>query len=88
MRFKLSSILFKFYDSKLTEMIQPAVTQICSEIKRINVPDDQFEPLPDLSTTNMGTTLFELYLILKRLLTLGKCTYTTAGNGLDLYALF
>lgn len=72
LQFKLSSILFEFYDRKLTELIQPIVTQICSQIKRIDVPDDQFQPLPDLSATNMGTTLFELYLILKRFLTLGK----------------
>lgn len=71
MQFKLSSVLFKFYDSKLSDLIQPIVTQICGQIKRIHVPDDQFEPLPDLSATNMGTTLFELYLILKRFLTLG-----------------
>jgi len=45
---------------------------VCNNIKRLDVPDDQFLYLPNLDNVNMGTTLFEVYLILKRYVALGK----------------
>lgn len=38
----------------------------------LDVPDDQFEYLPNIDNVNMGTTLFEAYLVIKRYNTLGK----------------
>ncbi|XP_037945402.1 protein unc-13 homolog 4B isoform X2 [Teleopsis dalmanni] len=67
-----STVLFKFYDKKLTEIIEPIIVKISANMERLNVPDDRFEYLPNIDNVNMGTTLFELYIVLKRFLTLGK----------------
>ncbi|XP_052857968.1 protein unc-13 homolog 4B isoform X2 [Drosophila gunungcola] len=67
-----SAILYLFYDSKLAEICKSIIIEVCNNIKRLDVPDDQFEYLPNLENVNMGTTLFEVYLILKRYVTLGE----------------
>lgn len=65
-------MLFKFYDEKISELCESIVVNVCRHIKKLDVPDDQFEYLPNIDNLNMGTTLFELYLILKRFLAMGK----------------
>ncbi|KAL9892595.1 protein unc-13 homolog 4B isoform X1 [Glossina fuscipes] len=72
MRLNFSAVLLKYYDKKLVEIVKSIVSEVCGNIKRLHIPDEQNEALPDLSEINMGTTLFELYLVLKRFLTLGK----------------
>lgn len=67
-----SAVLYLFYDSKLAEICKSIIIEVCNNIKRLDVPDDQFEYLPNLENVNMGTTLFEVYLILKRYVQLGK----------------
>lgn len=54
------------------EISQGIVKGVCSNIKMLDVPDDQFEYLPNIDNVNMGTTLFEAYLVIKRYNTLGK----------------
>lgn len=75
MRLNFSAVLLKYYDKKLVEIVKSIVSEVCGNIKRLHIPDEQNEALPDLSEINMGTTLFELYLVLKRFLTLGICIY-------------
>lgn len=72
MKISFSTILYKFYDNKIAEIAFTIVCDVCSHIKRIDVPDDNFEELPNIDNVNMGTTLFELYLVLKRYLAMGK----------------
>ncbi|XP_065722259.2 protein unc-13 homolog 4B isoform X3 [Drosophila suzukii] len=67
-----SAILYLFYDSKLAEICKSIIIEVCNNIKRLDVPDDQFLYLPNLDNVNMGTTLFEVYLILKRYVALGE----------------
>ncbi|XP_037732487.1 protein unc-13 homolog 4B isoform X1 [Drosophila subpulchrella] len=67
-----SAILYLFYDSKLAEICKSIIIEVCNNIKRLDVPDDQFLYLPSLENVNMGTTLFEVYLILKRYVALGE----------------
>ena len=64
-------MLFKFYDGKIAEIAKSIVTEVCSHIKRLDVPEDHTDDLPEIDDVNMGTTLFELYLVLKRFLTFG-----------------
>lgn len=64
-------MLFKFYDEKVAEIAKSIVTEVCGNIKRLDIPENHFEELPDIDDINMGTTLFELYLVLKRFLALG-----------------
>lgn len=71
-RVNYSTTLFLFYDSKLVEICKTNVIDVCKNIKMLDVPDDQFEYLPNIDDVNMGTTLFEVYLVLKRYNTLGK----------------
>lgn len=54
------------------EISQGIVKGVCSNIKMLDVPDDQFEYLPNIDNVNMGTTLFEVYLVIKRYNILGK----------------
>uniref|UniRef100_A0A1B0B5E7 Uncharacterized protein n=1 Tax=Glossina palpalis gambiensis TaxID=67801 RepID=A0A1B0B5E7_9MUSC len=70
MRLNFSSVLLKYYDKKLVEIVKSIVSEVCGNIKRLHIPDEQKEVLSDLSEINMGTTLFELYLVLKRFPTL------------------
>ncbi|XP_034664063.1 protein unc-13 homolog 4B isoform X4 [Drosophila subobscura] len=71
-----SAILYLLYDSKLTDICKSIVKDVCNNIKRLDVPDDQFEYLPKIDNLNMGTTLFELYLVLKRYVQLGESLCT------------
>lgn len=73
-------MVFKYYDSKIVEIAKPLIDQVCSHIKRINTNDDQLLNSKS-GELNMGTTLFELYLVFKKLVALGnivhliKCYY-------------
>lgn len=85
-RINYSSTLYKFYDAKLTEISKSIVMETCANIKRLDVPDDQCEHLPNIDDVNMGTTLFELYLILKRFQMLGElqnilCSFYLSKKG-------
>uniref|UniRef100_A0A1I8PQW5 Protein unc-13 homolog 4B n=1 Tax=Stomoxys calcitrans TaxID=35570 RepID=A0A1I8PQW5_STOCA len=71
-RVSFSTVLYKYYDEKIVDIAKTIVDEVCSHIKRIDVPDDNLEDLPDIDNISMGTTLFELYLVLKRYLDMGK----------------
>ncbi|XP_055377531.1 protein unc-13 homolog 4B isoform X2 [Condylostylus longicornis] len=72
MHFNYAQTLYLFYEKKLAEYAQPIVEEVCRNIKRLNVSEDRWEKLPENEEINMGTTLFELYLVLKRFTTLGS----------------
>ncbi|XP_017464694.1 PREDICTED: protein unc-13 homolog D [Rhagoletis zephyria] len=74
-RFNYSAIVFKYYDSNIFEICKNNVEDVCSHIKTLHIPEDtlEYSNLLDTKSLNMGTTLFELYLVLKRFVTLGKC---------------
>ncbi|XP_032597661.1 protein unc-13 homolog 4B isoform X2 [Drosophila grimshawi] len=71
-RVSYSTTLFLYYDLKLVEISEPIIKNVCSNIKMLDVPDDQFKDIPNIENVNMGTTLFEVYLVLKRYNTLGR----------------
>ncbi|KAL9917978.1 protein unc-13 homolog 4B-like [Glossina fuscipes fuscipes] len=87
MRLNFSSVLLKYYDKKLVEIVKSIVSEVCGNIKRLHIPDEQNEVLSDLSEINMGTTLFELYLVLKRFPTLGIYIFFVRVHRIDLIAL-
>ena len=60
-----------YFEEKLAESFQSIIESICKNLKRITLPDDRFERLPEFEEVNMGTTLFEVYLALKRFAALG-----------------
>lgn len=72
LRFHYAQTLYLFYEKKLAEQVKTVVEDVCRNIKRLNISEDKMEKLPDLDEINMGTTLFELYLVLKRFTTLGR----------------
>lgn len=68
-----SSLLYRVYEGKVCEESEPVVSDVCGQLRplRFNDPEsglaiEREEPL------SMGTTLFELYLALHRLLQLGR----------------
>ncbi|XP_049534831.1 protein unc-13 homolog 4B-like isoform X1 [Anopheles darlingi] len=77
MHFPYAKELYITYELKLAELIKPTVEDICRKVKRIQLPEGgpyqrgsdggaiEFEDI------NMGTTLFELYIVLKRFCAMG-----------------
>lgn len=74
-----TSICYIYYEEELSESFQTTIEQACRHLKRIQMPDNAGEPLPEDEEVNMGTTLFEVYLILKRFAALSSvlCPETT-----------
>ncbi|XP_011188202.2 protein unc-13 homolog 4B isoform X2 [Zeugodacus cucurbitae] len=85
LRINYSGILFKYYDANLFDLCKEKVENVCAHIKRIEIPDDtlEFSNFLDEESLNMGTTLFELYLVLKRFVTLGRSLYTNYELALE-----
>uniref|UniRef100_A0A182VXG9 Uncharacterized protein n=1 Tax=Anopheles minimus TaxID=112268 RepID=A0A182VXG9_9DIPT len=85
MHFPYTKELYITYELKLAEVIKPTVEDICRKLKRIDLPetashrggDSGFIEYEDI---NMGTTLFELYLVLKRFCTLGTALSPDESN--------
>ncbi|KAK9497100.1 hypothetical protein O3M35_004477 [Rhynocoris fuscipes] len=71
--------LYKIYDSKICELTKPLVTEICAALKPIkfkgNIPD--IDNINSDDNLTVGTSLFELYLSLQRLLVLGEGMFPT-----------
>lgn len=65
---------------KLAEFIEPIITTMCKNMKRINLPEGRVSKLPECNDLNMGTALFELYLVLKRFSTLGSAISPLENN--------
>lgn len=65
MRVAFSHTIFMFYEERLAEHVKPVVALVCKNLKRIHLPDARYaEPVHE--ELNMGTALFELYLVIKR----------------------
>ncbi|XP_058814021.1 protein unc-13 homolog 4B isoform X2 [Topomyia yanbarensis] len=69
--FMYTKELYITYELKLAELIKPCVEDICRGLKRIDIPESNTNGMIEYEDINMGTTLFELYLVLKRFSTLG-----------------
>lgn len=64
---------FVFYEARLAEHVEPVVTDVCKNLKRISMPDYSGGVLvPEHEELNMGTTLFEVYLVLKKFAEMGE----------------
>lgn len=61
-----TSTCYVYYEKELAENFQSTIENACKKIKRIQLPDHPHEVLPEHEEMNMGTTLFEVYLVLKR----------------------
>lgn len=89
MKFHYARVCFNYYQKKISELCQPIIQDVSKNIKRIQLPEDRFQRLPEYSEINMGTTLFELYLVLKRFIVLGTALDPGAGdNDIDKYHLW
>ncbi|XP_059619903.1 protein unc-13 homolog 4B isoform X1 [Phlebotomus argentipes] len=71
MMFHYARTLYGFYESQLAEYVEPIVEEISKNLKRIDIPTQDSVQLETHQEINMGTTLFELYLVLKRFAVLG-----------------
>lgn len=72
MHFPYARTCYVYYEERLSEYIEPIINGVCKNLKRLSLPDDRYQPLPEHEEVNMGTTLFELYLVLKRFAVLGN----------------
>lgn len=72
MHFPFSRTCYIYYEEKLAEYIEAIINGVCKNLKRIILPEYGEITLPDHEEVNMGTTLFEVYLLLKKFSQLGK----------------
>lgn len=71
MRVPFAHTVFMFYEARLAEHVQPVIASVCKNLKRISaVPDARFAEAEHVEL-NMGTTLFEVYLVVKRFAEMG-----------------
>lgn len=85
MSFPYSKALYGVYEDKIASLVEPEVTQVCKNLKRLRYSEGSTNTVylagglngetglgaPEVGSEPlaMGTTLFELYLALQRFLT-------------------
>lgn len=62
---------YVFYEKELADNFQATIGNACKHLKRIHLPENKNDDLAEQEEVNMGTTLFEVYLILKRFAAMG-----------------
>lgn len=72
MHFPYSRTCYVYYEEKMADYIEPTVIGVCKNLKRLSLPGERYDQRPEHEEVNMGTTLFEVYLILKKFSELGK----------------
>lgn len=73
MNFQYAGMIYKVYDEKLMELVMPIVKDICNtKIERLDLIESKDLKHNRYEEINMLTTLFELFLLLKRFSVLGS----------------
>lgn len=73
MNFQYAGVIYKLFDKKVADLVEPVVKDICNKkIERLDMLDDKDFKHNRYEEINMLTTLFELYLLLKRFTVLGN----------------
>ncbi|XP_074030466.1 C2 and C2B_Munc13-like domain-containing protein staccato isoform X3 [Leptinotarsa decemlineata] len=67
--FQYAKALYVYYQSSISTMCEPAVVEICKNLKRLNYETNNIEN--GIDPLSEGTSLFELYLAVQRFATLG-----------------
>lgn len=91
LNYQYAGVLYKVYDRKLEALVKDVVTDICSrKIDRLDLLDREDMKHNRYEEINMLTTLFELYLLLKRFSVLGSALCPTVTDFLmkDYYVWF
>lgn len=89
--FQYAGVMYKVYDRKVQELVEPIVKDICTtKIGRLDLLEDKDLKHNRYEEINMLTTLFELYLLLKRFSVLGSalCPGVTDFCNKDYYEWF
>ncbi|XP_062536569.1 protein unc-13 homolog 4B isoform X2 [Armigeres subalbatus] len=79
LHFQYTKELYITHELKLAEVIKPCVEEICRALRRIEIPESN-TAFMEYEDINMGTTLFELYLVLKRFSKLGPALSPGESN--------
>ncbi|KAL5288048.1 hypothetical protein ACFFRR_008722 [Megaselia abdita] len=72
LNFPYAQTLYKYYEGRFADISEPIVKSVCRNIKRITICEDRYERLPEYTEMNMGTSLFELYLVLRKFVKIGE----------------
>lgn len=88
MTFPYARSLYTLYEAKIASLVEPEVVEVCKSLKRLQYDEESGDgvklagglngvtkigaPQVDDEPMAMGTTLFELYLVLQRFLALGQ----------------
>nr|CAD7447691.1 unnamed protein product [Timema bartmani] len=62
-----ATTLYTIYEKKISELTEEVVTEVCKTLKPLKFNDRPGDDIYDNDPLTMGTTLFELYLILQSL---------------------
>lgn len=91
LNFQYAGVIYKIYDRKMMELVKPVVVDICNtKIERLDLLETKDMKHNRYDEINMLTTLFELYLLLKRFSVLGSalCPGVTDFQMKDYYEWF
>nr|CAD7201566.1 unnamed protein product [Timema douglasi] len=67
LHFSYATTLYTIYEKKISELTEEVVTEVCKTLKPLKFNDRPGDDIYDNDPLTMGTTLFELYLILQSL---------------------
>ncbi|XP_046385161.1 protein unc-13 homolog 4B isoform X2 [Ischnura elegans] len=84
LHFPYTKTLYKVYDYELSEVAKPIVTDACWKLKPLRFSDNPEDVMTDSEHLQMGTSLFELYLILQRFAILAGRIYCMDMDGLKM----
>lgn len=70
-QFPYAKAIYTLYECKISEICEPLVTDVCMTLKPLKFKDQAKNGEYENDPLAMGTTLFELYLILQRFAVLG-----------------
>ncbi|XP_071447692.1 protein unc-13 homolog 4B isoform X2 [Hetaerina americana] len=86
LHFPYTKTLYSVYDYELSEISKPVVNDVCWKLKPLRFSDDPEDAMNDTEHLQMGTSLFELYLILQRFAILAQNIYSVDLSELKMQA--
>ncbi|XP_060523502.1 protein unc-13 homolog 4B [Cylas formicarius] len=83
-KFPYAKCLYKYYESKISNMCESDIEEICTNLKRVDFGEVDNDNSLEEDPLSEGTTLFELYLAIQRFVTLGDGLCPTDCDGFQI----
>lgn len=66
MKCSYSRTCYEIYQNMLATFMEPLIKNVSKKLKLLKLPEDLNQQIPEFDGVHAGTTLFELYLEIKR----------------------